>query len=93
MVEKRQPHERLNIYMDDAELRTAVRIEAARRGITVSAFCVQAIRRYLAEAGAPTASPGVLTPTGAAAALDEIRGRIGPLGVPVAELVAEGRYR
>lgn len=91
-------YSRLNIYLDNPDLRTQIKIAAARRGVTLSAYCVEAIREHLAEDGLlprhmaatqePPSSPGA-----AAEALDDIRRRIGRIGIPVQDLIAEGRRR
>jgi hypothetical protein len=84
---------RLNIYLEE-DLRTAVRISAARRGISVSALCAEVLREVVsaelpAEASRVKASERVA----AARGLDRLRRRIGPIGVPVADLVRAGRRR
>ncbi len=89
---------RINIYLDDPELRTHIKIAAAHHGVTVSGYCLEAIRRRLAAEGIlPTAEAGGEQPQGtaqgAAQALDRLREHIGPIGVPVSELIAEGRRR
>jgi hypothetical protein len=43
------PYQRINIYLDDPALREPIRGAAARRGVTVSAYCLEAIRRRLRE--------------------------------------------
>ncbi len=78
---------RINIYLDDPKLHTEVRLAAARRGISLSAFCTEAIRRQLeSEHGG-----AISARSEAAADLDRLRRRLGPIGVPVSDLVAEGR--
>jgi hypothetical protein len=64
---------------------------AARAQTSVSAYCEEAIRRRLVE-------DGELEPTrdsarAAAQELDRQRRLRGPIGVPVSELIAEGRRR
>ncbi len=80
---------RLNIYVDSARLRESVKVGAARSGLTVSAYCQEAIRRRLIEDG--LLPPTRRTARTAARTLDGIRARHGPVGVPVSELIAEGR--
>ncbi|ACX51411.1 hypothetical protein Adeg_0242 [Ammonifex degensii KC4] len=81
---------RLNIYLDDPILREKVKIAAARRGVTVSAYALMALRRQLAEDGL---LPAAENPQEAARALDDLRKRTGPIGVPVRLLIEEGRNR
>lgn len=84
---------RLNIYVDRADLREAVKIAAARRGVTLSAYCLEAIRLRLMEEGfLPRQEPEAIKQD-AARALDSLRTRIGPIGIPVSDLVAQGRQR
>ena len=84
---------RLNIYVDRSDLREAVKIAAARRGVTLSAYCLEAIRFRLIEEGyLPRQEPEV-SQQHAARALDSLRTKIGPIGVPVSDLVAQGRRR
>ncbi len=85
-MEKTRP--RLNIYLDDPTLREKVKIAATRRRMSVSAYTLLALRRQLAEDGL---LPAPESPQEAAQALDELRERIGPIGIPVAELIEEGR--
>ncbi|HYU20992.1 MAG TPA: hypothetical protein VEQ11_20070 [Chloroflexota bacterium] len=84
-------YSRLNIYVDDASLRQQVKIAAAQRGVTLSAYCVEAIRRRLVEDGLVSARSSSGGPKAAARALDVLRRRVGPIGVPVRDLIAEGR--
>lgn len=81
---------RLNIYLDDPTLHEKVKIAAARRRMSISAYALLALRRQLAEDGL---LPAIESPEEAARALDALRERIGPIGIPVAELVREGRRR
>jgi hypothetical protein len=82
---------RLNIYLDEPDLRQAVKIAAAKEGVTQSAYCVKAVRRQLVEEGfLPGSSERQAE---AARAMDRLRRQIGPIGVPVRELIEEGRRR
>jgi len=82
------PRPRLNIYVHTPRLPERVRLAAARRGTSVSAYCEEAIQRQLVADGL---LPG--DAHAAAGALDRLRERRGPLGVSVAELIADGRRR
>ncbi len=84
------PRPRLNIYLDDPTLHEKVKIAAARRGMSLSAYALLALRRQLAADGLLPKAEG---PEEAARALDALRTRIGPIGIPVAELIREGRRR
>jgi hypothetical protein len=85
-------YSRLNIYLDDPNLRTQVKVAAARRGVTVSAYCLEAIRQRIASEGQANPSDEELERRLAASrSLDNLREKIGPIGVPVSELIREGR--
>jgi len=84
---------RLNIYLDSPELRDWIRIAAARHRVTISAYCVEAIRRRLAEDGLLPPSLEDEKRRAAARSLDRLRASIGPIGIPVSELIEEGRRR
>lgn len=82
---------RLNIYLDRG-LRTQIKLAAARRGITASAYCVEAIRQKLASDGLASNRESLAERRWAAAhEMDALREEVGPIGVPVSELIAEGR--
>ena len=81
---------RVNIYLDDPELRTAIEIAAAHHGVTISQYCLEAIRRRFAEDGG-TAAPEATDLKAIGRAMDEFRQRIGPIGMSVTDLIAEGR--
>lgn len=85
------PRPRLNIYLDSTETWRRVKIAAARSGVTASEYCLQAIRRRLSEDG--LAPPDRNTARRAAGEMDRLRGRLGPLGIPVRELIDAGRRR
>jgi hypothetical protein len=84
---------RLNIYLDNPRLHEIIRIAAVQRGITLSAYCLEAIRFRLQEDGLLSAADIEANRQTAAAALDHLRQQVGPIGIPVRELVAEGRVR
>lgn len=81
---------RLSVYLDDPVLREKVKIAAARRGVSISTYVLQALRDRLAWDEVLLEE---ITPQEAAKALDVIRTQVGPVGVPVRTLVEEGRYR
>lgn len=92
MVHSSMTYSRLNIYLDDPELRTKIKIAAARRGVSTSAYCLEAIREKLAREGEQTIDDERMKKRQEAARrLDALRSSIGRIGTPVSELVAEGR--
>lgn len=85
-------HVRLNIYVDDPALRRRIGVAAARDGVSLSAYCLEAIRRRLAADGLSESGERIAR-RAAARDLDALRARIGPIGVPVRDLLADGRRR
>lgn len=81
---------KLSVYLDDPSLREKVKIAAARRGISISTYVLEALRERLAR---DEMLREEVIPQEAAKALDALRTQIGPIGVPVRLLVEEGRYR
>src|SRR4051812_17363406 len=91
-------HPRINIYLDDTGLLAHIKIAAARHGVTISAYCVDAIRQRLIDEGLLSASETgeperSVSPKVAAQTLDRLRQRLGTIGVPVGDLIADGRWR
>jgi hypothetical protein len=89
---------RINIYLDDPELRAQIKIAAARQGVTVSNYCLEAIKHRLSTddvspLSEAEGSPSSASRQAAAQALDHLRRKTGPIGVPVSELIVEGRQR
>lgn len=73
-------------------LRPWVEAAAAESGQTIRDYCRQAVRDRLAADGLLPGS-GQQTAAEAAQALDRLRRQVGPIGVPVRELILEGRRR
>jgi hypothetical protein len=84
---------RLGLYLEDEEIKRQIKVAAARRGMTATDYCAQAIEERLMKDGErKTRNEG----HGKAAFLsrmDKLRQEIGPIGAPAAELVEEGRRR
>jgi hypothetical protein len=81
---------RLSVYLDDPSLRETVKIAAARRGVSISAYVLQALRDQLSREGL---LHDERTAQEAARVLDALRAQVGPIGIPVRDLIDEGRYR
>jgi hypothetical protein len=82
---------RLNIYLDDPDLRIMVKIAAARQGVSTSAYCLQAIREKLVRERLAADEERTARRQSAARRLEALRSSLAPIGVSVSELVAEGR--
>ncbi|MEW6448586.1 MAG: CopG family transcriptional regulator [Bacillota bacterium] len=80
---------KVSIYLGDPELRRRLKLAAARRDTTISAFCEEAIREKLAREESDLLGAA----RAAAKRLDERRSRLGPVKISTADLVKEGRYR
>ena len=77
---------RLSVYLDDPSLRETVRIAAARRGVSISAYGLQALRDRLSREGL---LHDERTAQEAARTLDALRTQMGPIGIPVCNLASE----
>jgi hypothetical protein len=84
---------RVNIYLDDPDLKREIKIAAANEGVTLSAYCVEAIQQRLAREQSQTRPEAKPYTRAVAQAMDRLRGQIGPIGIPVRELIDEGRER
>jgi hypothetical protein len=85
--------ERINIYVDDPDLRIQVKIAALQRGVTVSEYCLNAIRRAVDldhVAGREAWREQALA---AIERMKAIRERTLPLDVPISQLIHEGHDR
>ncbi len=84
--------DRVNIYLDDPEMKREIKIAAAKRSISQSAYCVEAIRQQLDQDRTEvTEERAGQRMQDAAEALDRLRREIGRVGIPVRELIDEGR--
>ena len=82
---------RVNIYLDDPVLKREIKVAAANQGVSLSAYCVDAIREKLSRARSGAIVRSELEHRETAAALDRLRTEIGPIGISVRELIDEGR--
>ena len=83
---------RLGLYLEDEEIKKQIKIAAARRGISTTAYCAEAIRERLQKDGemGDKVSKDRLT---LLSRMDKLRQEVGPVGTTTAELVEEGRRR
>lgn len=83
---------RLGLYLEDEVTRRQIKIAAAKRGMTTTAYCIQAIKERLARDGEILdKSDG--NKSALLARIERLRQEIGPVGVPTAELAKAGRRR
>ncbi|MBI4267277.1 MAG: hypothetical protein HY662_00650 [Chloroflexi bacterium] len=83
---------RLGLYLEDEEIKKRIKIAAARRGTSTTAYCAEAIRERLQRDGemSDKIDRGKLA---LLSRIDKLRQEIGPVGTSTAELVEEGRRR
>ena len=83
---------RLGLYLEDEEFKRQIKVAAAKRGMTTTDYCAQAIEERLVKDGERGKSGD--KDSGRVAFLsrmDKLRQEIGPIGIPTAELVREGK--
>jgi len=88
---------RLGLYLEDEDMKTQIKIAAAKRGATLTDYCVEAIEDRLVREGERSAARGGRAGADSKIAfverVEELRREIGPIGIPVWELIEEGRKR
>ena len=83
---------RLGLYLGDEAIRRQIKIAAAKRGMSTTAYCTQAIKERLVKDG-EISDKADGNKMALLAKMDRLRQDIGPVGMPAAELVEEGRRR
>ncbi len=83
---------RLGLYLEDEEIKKQIKIAAARRGISTTAYCAEAIRERLQRDG-EMGDKATKARLALVSRMDKLRGEIGPINITTAELVKEGRRR
>jgi len=83
---------RLGLYLDGERMKRQVKVAAAKRGVSVTAYCSEAIKERLIRDGeiaelADENRKVLLT------LMDRLRQEIGPIGISAANLVKTGRRR
>ncbi len=81
---------RLGLYLEDENMKRQVKIAAARRGLSATAYCLQAIEERLRrdnEIGNDTGKAALLS------RIDRLSKELGPTDMTAAKLVDEGRRR
>ena len=82
---------RLGLYLKDEEIKRQIKVAAAKRGMTVTAYCAQAIEELLMRDGEGRAKD--VDRNNLLSRMDKLRQEIGPVGVSTAELIEEGQRR
>ena len=83
---------RLGLYLEDDEIKKHIKIAAARRGISTTAYCAEAIRERLHRDG-EVSDKIDRDRLALLSRMDKLRQEVGPVGTTTAELVEEGRRR
>jgi len=83
---------RLGLYLEDEVIRRQIKVAAAKRGMSTTAYCAQAIKERLVRDGEISDKTDG-NKKSLLARMDRLRREIGPVGMPTAELVEEGRRR
>ena len=83
---------RLGLYLEDDEIKKHIKIAAARRGISTTAYCAEAIRERLHRDG-EVSDKIDRDRLALLSRMDKLRQEVGPVGTTTSELVEEGRRR
>ena len=83
---------RLGLYLEDEVTRRQIKVAAAKRGLSATAYCAQAIKERLVRDGEISDKTDG-NKEALLVRIDRLRQDIGPVGMSTAELVEEGRRR
>lgn len=83
---------RLGLYLEDEVTRRQIKVAAAKRGLSTTAYCAQAIKERLVRDGEISDKTDG-NKEALLVRIDRLRQDIGPVGMSTAELVEEGRRR
>ena len=88
---------RLSLYLPNDDIRRKIKIASAKQGISISDYCVKAIQRQLMDDGELSVREVYASTKEHKASLtdrmDKLREEIGPVDIPVTEMIKEGRRR
>jgi hypothetical protein len=83
---------RLGLYLKDDNIKKQIKIAAAKRGVSTTIYCAQAIEERLKREG-ELADNESERKAAFLAQVDKLRKDIGTVNVTAAELIKEGRRR
>lgn len=83
---------RLGLYLEDELMIRRIKVAAAKRGLSATAYCAQAIKERLVRDGEISDKTDG-NKKALLAQMDRLRQEIGPVGMPTAEFIDEGRRR
>jgi len=84
---------RLGLYLKNEEIKRQIKVAAAKRGMTATDYCARAIEERLVRDGERDTNNEVQDKLAFLSGMDKLRREIGPIGMPTAELVEEGRRK
>ena len=84
---------RLGLYLEDEEIKRQIKVAAAKRGMTATDYCAQAIEERLIKDGERSTEGEDKKKVALLSRMDKLRQEIGPIGMSTAELVEEGQRR
>jgi len=83
---------RLGLYLEDEVTRRQIKVAAAKRGLSATAYCAQAIKERLVRDGEISDKTDG-NKEALLVRIDRLRQDIGPVGMSTAELIKEGQRR
>jgi len=83
---------RLGLYLKDETLKRRIKMAAAKRGMSTTAYCAQAIEERLRREAEST-DEAARSRAAFLARVDKLRKEIGPIKGSAAEIIKEGRRR
>lgn len=83
---------RLGLYLESDEMKQMIKIAAAKRGISATSYCAQAIDERLRKEGT-VSEDEKNSRLKFLARVEKLRREIGPVGKTATELVKEGRRK
>jgi len=84
---------RLGLYLRGEEIKKQIKVAAARRGITATDYCTQAIEERLIKDGEISSSDLSRDKQAFLSSMDRLGQEIGSVDISAAELVREGRRK
>lgn len=85
---------RLGLYLEDEDIKRQIKVAAAKRGISTTRYCTEAIEERLKKEGETSgADEDYKRKLALISRIETLRKEIGPVGKTAAELVKEGRRR
>jgi hypothetical protein len=83
---------RLGLYLEDDAIKKQIKIAAAKRGVSTTVYCAQAIEERLRRDGELNEKE-IESKRAFLSRVDRLRKELGPINNTAAELIKEGRRR